>query len=170
MWNRRELTPLGRITVVKSLLLPLLTHLFIYLPNPADNVLQKINKMFSNFVWQGPNKIKGNVVVKTYEQGGLKLTDISEYMKSLKLSWLRKMIKNSSNKCYYIPSKSIYLEKFINFETKFREKYQTFDGHLYLHDLNHFTADESKILDSYGDYDDYEDDEDDEGDEWKSTD
>jgi hypothetical protein len=72
--------------------------------------------------------------------------------------------------CIDFPYEKLTLEKFINFETKFREKYQTFDGHLYLHDLNHFTADESKILDSYGDYDDYEDDEDDEGDEWKSTD
>lgn len=75
--------------------------------------------------------------------------------------------------CIDFPNEKLTLEKFIEFESKFREKYQTFDGHLYLHDLNHFTADESKILDSYGDYedfDDYDEDNYDEGDEWKSTD
>ena len=62
------------------------------------------------------------------------------------------------------------LEKFTEFEKKFREKYPTFDGHLYLHDLNHFTAYESKIIDSYGDFEDFEDEDDyDEGDEWKTN-
>ena len=60
------------------------------------------------------------------------------------------------------------LEKFIDFEKKFRAKYTTFDGHLYLHDINHFTSEESKILDSldYGQDDDINDM--DEGEEWKN--
>jgi hypothetical protein len=63
------------------------------------------------------------------------------------------------------------LEKFTEFEKKFREKYPTFDGHVYLHDINHFTADESKVLDSM-DYESIQDDDDEEddvedGDEWK---
>ena len=62
------------------------------------------------------------------------------------------------------------------FEKEFREKYPTFDGHLYLHDLNHFTAEESKILDKYQnmDYDlleELEDDYDDidDADSWKNS-
>ena len=34
LWNRRYLTPLGKITVIKTLLLPKLNHLFISIPNP----------------------------------------------------------------------------------------------------------------------------------------
>ena len=34
-WKKRQLTPLGKITVIKSLLLPLLTHLFKSLPKSS---------------------------------------------------------------------------------------------------------------------------------------
>lgn len=77
--------------------------------------------------------------------------------------------------CIDFPYDTLTLEKFIQFEKEFRQKYPTFDGHLYLHDLNHFTAEESKVLDKYNnmDYDlleeledDYEDL--DEGEDWKN--
>tara|TARA_B110000305_G_C19173884_1_gene508675 strand:+ start:226 stop:633 length:408 start_codon:yes stop_codon:yes gene_type:complete len=79
--------------------------------------------------------------------------------------------------CIDFPHETLTLEKFMDFEKKFREKYPTFDGHMYLHDINHFTSDESKFLDSYADnqdfdqvedFEDFEDDED--GDEWKLSD
>jgi len=70
--------------------------------------------------------------------------------------------------CVDFPYETLTLEKFSEFEAQFRKKYPTFDGHMYLHDINHFTADESKILDSM-DYDDT-DEEGDDGDEWKYTD
>jgi len=70
--------------------------------------------------------------------------------------------------CVDFPYETLTLEKYAEFEKQFRKKYPTFDGHLYLHDINHFTADESKVLDSM-DYDDIEG-EDTEGDEWKHTD
>lgn len=72
--------------------------------------------------------------------------------------------------CIDFPYETLTLDKFILFEKKFRETYQTFDGHLFLHDLNHFTADESKLLDSYVDFEDYDDDDErNEGDEWKDA-
>ena len=76
--------------------------------------------------------------------------------------------------CIDFPYDTLTLEKFMKFEKEFRQKYPTFDGHLYLHDLNHFTAEESKVLDKYNnmDYDlldELEDGYDDmnEGEEWK---
>ena len=39
------LTTLGKITVIKSLLLQKLTHLFIALPKPNDNTIHKIEKI-----------------------------------------------------------------------------------------------------------------------------
>jgi hypothetical protein len=70
--------------------------------------------------------------------------------------------------CVDFPYETLTLEKFVEFEKQFRKKYPTFDGHLYLHDINHFTADESKILDSM-DYENIQDDDEEleEGDEWK---
>ena len=39
MWHRKFLTPLGKINVIKSLLLPQITHLLISLPNPDTEIL-----------------------------------------------------------------------------------------------------------------------------------
>jgi len=68
--------------------------------------------------------------------------------------------------CIDFPYEDLTLEKFTEFEKNFRIKYPTFDGHIYLHDINHFTADESKFLDSFSE-DAFLEDDYDEGDEWK---
>ena len=46
LWKRRNLTPLGKITVIKTLLLPILNHLFISIPNPREETLKEINDIF----------------------------------------------------------------------------------------------------------------------------
>ena len=71
--------------------------------------------------------------------------------------------------CVDFPYETLTIEKFTEFEKKFRETYPTFDGHLFLHDINHFTADESKFLDSYSDMDIEEDFDDEEGEDWKNV-
>ena len=45
-WKKRLLTPLGRITVLKSLILPKFNHLFISLPSPPEKTLKEINSIF----------------------------------------------------------------------------------------------------------------------------
>ena len=80
--------------------------------------------------------------------------------------------------CIDFPYETLTLEKFKEFEKQVRKKYPTFDGHLFLHDLNHFTVEESKALDAFSSDNDilgeFNDpfgniDEDDEGDEWKKN-
>ena len=44
MWTRRNLTPIGRITVLKSLILPKLNHLFSSIPNPKTDMINKYSK------------------------------------------------------------------------------------------------------------------------------
>ena len=38
-WSKRNILTIGRITVVKTLLLPKLIDLFMSLPTPSDNIL-----------------------------------------------------------------------------------------------------------------------------------
>ena len=46
-WSRRNLTPFGKITVIKSLVLSKITHL----PDPDDNFLKELNILLFNFLW-----------------------------------------------------------------------------------------------------------------------
>ena len=51
-WAKRILTPLGRLTVLKTLLISKLNHLIISLPNPSTDKISKLNKMFFEFIWK----------------------------------------------------------------------------------------------------------------------
>ena len=49
-WQRRQLTPIDKITVIKTLLIPMLNHLFISLPNPPEKIIKELNETFYKFI------------------------------------------------------------------------------------------------------------------------
>lgn len=50
-WEKRSLTPLGKITAIKVLMIPAFNHLLITLPNPDRGIVDNINeKLFSILV------------------------------------------------------------------------------------------------------------------------
>ena len=92
-WSKRILTPLGKITVLKTLALPKINHLILALPNPRNETIINIQKMFSKFLWEGkPGKIKEEVIYNDYQQGGLRMVNVKIFINALKSSWIRKMI------------------------------------------------------------------------------
>ena len=94
-WSKRNLTPLGRITVVKTLLLPKLTHILISLPKPNDRLIKTLETSFFRYIWCGKkDKIKRSTMVQDYKNGGCKMIHIDSYIKSLKLTWLRRLLRS----------------------------------------------------------------------------
>jgi len=92
VWMQRNITPLGRIAVLKSLILSKLIHLFILLPNPPDHHVANLQKDCFNFVWKGkPDRIRRQTAVKNVRDGGLSIPDIKTYIICLKLMWIRKL-------------------------------------------------------------------------------
>ena len=65
LWNRRYLTPLGKITVIKTLLLPKLNHLFISIPNPSEQIIKELNNIFFFFFMGWPSKNQTKCCCKT---------------------------------------------------------------------------------------------------------
>ena len=94
--NSIKLWPLGKITVIKSLLLSKITHLLIALPKPGITLLQEINTLFYDFLWKGRAKIKQSVVVKQYFEGGLKMVNLFAFEQALKINWIRRMLEDDS--------------------------------------------------------------------------
>jgi hypothetical protein len=73
-WQHRKLTLLGKVTVIKTLVLPKLIHLLTSLPNLKQSLFNDLNKLFFNFIWDGkPEKIKRNTLIADFEDGGLKM-------------------------------------------------------------------------------------------------
>ena len=96
MWRRRFLTPLGKITVIKSLLLPKITHLLISLPNPDTEILNIIRSIFYDFLWTGRAKINQSVIVKQYFEGGLNMINLNAFSQALTITWLRRILQKES--------------------------------------------------------------------------
>ena len=121
-WKRRKLTPIGRITVVKSLLVPLLTHLFISLPSPKIDFIKRLNDLLYNFVWDGSAKIKKKkIFIKNYEEGGMKIIDIKSFNVSMKLKWLKNLINCKPNKCYQLVYDTMDVRKIMNLGKTYSE-------------------------------------------------
>ena len=60
-WNKRQLTPIGKVTVIKTLLAPKLTYLLTNLPDPSRQLLKEIDNTLFKFLWGGKvSKIKKN--------------------------------------------------------------------------------------------------------------
>ena len=92
-WMKRVITPLGRIAIIKSLLISKLNYLFLTLPNPPGIFLKELNQILFNFVWSNkPDKIKRSVACRLVCEGGLSMVDIYTYVKALKLMWIRKIL------------------------------------------------------------------------------
>jgi hypothetical protein len=95
-WLKRQITPIGRVAILKSLILSKLIYLWILLPNPPDHVIDLIQKTVFEFVWNRKrDRISRSIAVKSISEGGLGIPNIRKYIAALKLSWVKKL--SSSN-------------------------------------------------------------------------
>ena len=95
IWMKRTITPIGKIAILKSLILSKLTYLWILLPNPPQHIIDKIQELCYKFVWSDKrDKIKRTLVIHSMEEGGLGLPHIVTQIKSLKLTWLKKYFQS----------------------------------------------------------------------------
>ena len=88
----RRLSLLGKITVLKSLIVSQLTYILSPLPT-NQCAIDEVNTLFFKFLWDGKgDKIKRDIMISEYEDGGLKMIDIRLFTQALKLSWVKKYL------------------------------------------------------------------------------
>ena len=91
-WSKRLITPLGRVAILKSLILSKLVHLWILLPDPPDDFVNNLQKMCFRFIWNNKqDKISRKTAVKSVKSGGLGVPEIRKYISALKIMWIRKL-------------------------------------------------------------------------------
>ena len=96
LWQFRRLTLIGKITLIKSLLVSQLVYILTPLPTSTE-ALQKVNKPLFDFLWNGKgDKIKRTVIIKDYDEGGLKMININVFNQSLKVSWIKKYLDQTN--------------------------------------------------------------------------
>ena len=81
-WEYRRLSFLGKIVVLKSLITSQLVYILSPLPT-NHAALVEINNMFYSFLCSGRgDKIKRDVMISDYKNGGLRMIDIKSFNKA----------------------------------------------------------------------------------------
>ena len=93
MYSKFSLSLIGRVTVIKTLMLPKIVYLLTVLPTPPGNIFEAIEKRLKDFLWKNGNvRICNKQLEKEIGEGGLKLANIRDFNKSPKLSWLKRLL------------------------------------------------------------------------------
>ena len=109
LYQKFNLSLIGKVNVIKTLALPKLVYLFAVLPIPDNSTWVKTRKIFKDFLWgAGRVKIVNKQLEKTIQKGGLKLIFFYLFNKAFKLSWIRRLITRKLAK-YFISD--IYAHK-----------------------------------------------------------
>ena len=91
-WKKRLLTPFGKITVIKTNILSKCIHLLTSIES-SETFLKDIHKSIFNFLWDDkPDKIKRSCLMGDYTSGGMKMIDIYNFERALKVSWIKRLM------------------------------------------------------------------------------
>ena len=97
IWQARNLSPYGKITIIKSLLMSKFTHMLLSLPSPSTEIIKELEQLFADFLWSGkPPKFRREILEAEIKLGGLKLHNLTNFDSALELGWLKRFQKSSS--------------------------------------------------------------------------
>ena len=92
-WSLRNISLFGKITVIKTLALPIRVQCFTVLTDPPDHIIKSLQNIFHTFIWNGKtDKIKRSTLICDYSNGGLKTPHIQSFIHALKASWIKKIL------------------------------------------------------------------------------
>ena len=91
LWKMRGLSVFGKVTIIKSFLIPKLLYVSSIMETPPE-VIKQMEKMVFKFLWKGPDKVTRLSVINTLDKGGLNLTDFESHIKALRLSWIPRLL------------------------------------------------------------------------------
>ena len=90
IWSSRGLSILGKVTIIKSFLIPKFVYVCSLLPTPNELVKQ-LNQLLFKFLWNGTDKVTRVSTINDYGEGGLKMIDLESMVKALRLAWLKRI-------------------------------------------------------------------------------
>ena len=71
--------------------------MFISLPNPSEETLKKLESDLFQFLWnKKPDKVARKQVIQTYLDGGINMLHVKSFLKSMKISWMKRLLSCNS--------------------------------------------------------------------------
>ena len=129
----------GKVTIIKSLIIPKLVYISSLLPTPKEIILE-LNQLLFKFLWKGTDKVTRLSAINEYENGGLKMIDLESMIQSLRLAWIKRTFETNNGTwksleafflfhCNYdvkdIPITSQFYSELLKWWSDFREEFDT---------------------------------------------
>ena len=87
---------MGKITVIKSICIAKLNYAITNLETPGWFIVRTKN-LIESFLWNGkPPRVKNKVMYNSYEQGGLRLTNLECYIQAQKMNWIKRLLHDEN--------------------------------------------------------------------------
>ena len=107
-WSKRNLTWLGKITVIKTLGISQIIYAITSTEAP-EWFVEKTQTMFVNFLWDNkPARVKNRVMCNNYDLGGLRMPDLDNFIQSQNINWIKRLLENQSTLPF------VYISSFID--------------------------------------------------------
>ena len=121
-WEKRNLSIMGKVIVVKTFLISQLVYFMQAFIIP-DKILNEINRILFRFVWKKRNnnkkafeKVKRTILCSDYKVGGLKMIDIKQMQLAFTLHMVTRLTTHSSTEKSIEIAKKILSPHGKNFE------------------------------------------------------
>ena len=112
LWKRRNLSWIGRITVIKTQCISKLNYTISSVETP-EWFTNRVETLLNDFLWNGkPPRVKQKVIYNDYDNGGLRMTNLSHFIKAQKINWIKRLLQNKET----VPHE--YVSKFLNMDLK----------------------------------------------------
>ena len=106
-WGKRNLTILGKIMIIKALVISIFTFVASACVVP-DKYRKEIESKCFKFIWDGkPDTVKRNTMIGNFEMGGLNMIDIGSYFASLRASLVSRFVSGEMDNWKLIPYKTL---------------------------------------------------------------
>ena len=108
LWNITRLTWLGKITVIKSIIISKINYAISSLEVPGW-FSEEIRNLLNNLLWEGkPPRIKNIVIQQNRIQDwGMSMINFDYYVMAQKVNWVKRLLENQTT----IPF--LYLKKYL---------------------------------------------------------
>ena len=88
LWKTRNLTLIGKITIINSLVASQFNFQLATLPTPSEHFFKEYKRIMLDFLWDSkPHKVRYNKIIQDYDKGRLKLIALQVRNIALKATW-----------------------------------------------------------------------------------
>ena len=95
MWQQRDLSLIGKILIVNTLITSLLVYKMAVLPMLSDSYCKRLMEQITKFIWnQKKAKISIKILQGNKSDGGLALVNLQKKDMAIKISWLPRILMN----------------------------------------------------------------------------